>query len=53
MYKLSRQFIPLINGPLRKRILSGTQPTLPFHLAASHAHTHIHTRTHHQCRQFD
>ena len=33
MHTLSSQFIPLIYDPLRKRILSNIQPTLPFHLA--------------------
>ena len=31
MHTISRQFIPLIYRPLRKRILSKIQPILPFH----------------------
>ena len=31
MHTISRQFIPLIYGPLGKRILSNIQPTLPIH----------------------
>ena len=31
MHTVSRQFIPLIYGPLGKRILSKIQPTLPSH----------------------
>ena len=30
MHTISRQFIPLIYGPLGKRILPNIQPTLPF-----------------------
>ena len=30
MHTISRQFIPLIYGPLGKGILSKIQPTLPF-----------------------
>ena len=44
MHTITRQFIPLIYGPLGKRILSKIQPTLPFLLLLLLSAFHIWVR---------